>query len=133
MNETRIVGKEMQEEILSTVRKSQAAVVEALETWVSAVQSITPELPDVNVPFADKLPKPQELVAGAYDLPRSCWPASGSSPRMSCTRPRRCSARGIPARPRRTAPRSNPPNPMRGEPDHGSPRVRGIGPGIRGP
>ncbi len=68
MNETRIVGKEMQEEILSTVRKSQAAVVEALETWVSAVQSITPELPDVNVPFADKLPKPQELVAGAYDF-----------------------------------------------------------------
>lgn len=68
MNETRTVGKEMQEEILNTVRKSQAAVVEALETWVSAVQSITPELPDVNVPFADKLPKPQELIAGAYDF-----------------------------------------------------------------
>ncbi len=68
MNETRIVGKEMQEEILSTVRKSQAAVIDALETWVSAVQSITPDLPDVSVPFADKLPKPQELVAGAYDF-----------------------------------------------------------------
>ena len=68
MNETRTVGKEVQEEILNTVRKSQAAVVEALETWVSAVQSITPELPDVNVPFADKLPKPQELVASAYDF-----------------------------------------------------------------
>src|SRR6266571_7801256 len=68
MNETRIVGKEVQEEILNTVRKSQAAVVEALETWVSAIQSITPELPDVNVPFADKLPKPQELVASAYDF-----------------------------------------------------------------
>jgi hypothetical protein len=68
MNDTRTVGKEFQEEILNTVRKSQAAVVEALETWVSAVQSITPELPDVNVPFADKLPKPQELIAGAYDF-----------------------------------------------------------------
>ena len=68
MNETRTVGKEVQEEILNTVRKSQAAVVEALETWVSAIQSITPELPDVNVPFADKLPKPQELVASAYDF-----------------------------------------------------------------
>ncbi len=68
MNETRIMGKEMQEEILSTVRKSQAAVIDALETWVSAVQSITPDLPDVSVPFADKLPKPQELVAGAYDF-----------------------------------------------------------------
>jgi hypothetical protein len=68
MNETRTVGKEVQEEILSTVRRSQAAVVEALETWVSAVQSITPDLPDVNMPFAEKLPKPQELIAGAYDF-----------------------------------------------------------------
>jgi hypothetical protein len=68
MSETRTLGKEVQEEILNTVRKSQAAVVEALETWVSAIQSITPELPDVNVPFADKLPKPQELVASAYDF-----------------------------------------------------------------
>jgi len=68
MNQTRVMGKEMQEEILSTVRKSQAAVIDALETWVSAVQSITPDLPDVSVPFADKLPKPQELVAGAYDF-----------------------------------------------------------------
>ena len=68
MNQTRVMGKEVQEEILSTVRKSQAAVVEALETWVSAIQSMTPELPDVSVPFADKLPKPQEIVAGAYDF-----------------------------------------------------------------
>jgi hypothetical protein len=68
MNQTRVVGKEVQEEILNTVRKSQAAVVEALETWVSAIQSMTPELPDVSVPFADKLPKPQEIVAGAYDF-----------------------------------------------------------------
>ena len=68
MNETRIMGKEVQEEILSTVRKSQAAVVKALESWVSAIQSMTPELPDVSVPFADKLPKPQEIVAGVYDF-----------------------------------------------------------------
>jgi len=62
------VGKEIQDEILNTVRKSQAAVVEALETWASAVQSITPDLPAVNVPFAGKLPKPQELIASAYDF-----------------------------------------------------------------
>ncbi len=68
MNETRAVGKEMQDEILSTVRKSQAAVIEALETWASAVQAITPDLPAVNVPFADKLPKPHELITGAYDF-----------------------------------------------------------------
>jgi hypothetical protein len=68
MSETRTVGKEIQDEILNTVRKSQAAVVEALETWASAVKSITPDLPEVNVPFADKLPKPQELIASAYDF-----------------------------------------------------------------
>ena len=68
MNETRTMGKEMQDQILTTVRMSQAAVVEALQTWTSAVQSITPDLPDVNVPFADKLPKPTELIASAYDF-----------------------------------------------------------------
>ncbi len=68
MNESRTVGKEMQDQILTTVRMSQAAVVEALQTWASAVQSITPDLPDVNVPFTDKLPKPQDLIKSAYDF-----------------------------------------------------------------
>ena len=68
MTESRTVGQEVQEEILKTVRKSQAAVVEAIQTWASTVQSITPTLPDVNVPFAEKLPKPQELIASAYDF-----------------------------------------------------------------
>jgi hypothetical protein len=68
MTESRMVGQDLQEEILNTVRKSQSAVVDAIETWASAVQSITPSLPDVNVPFADKLPKPQDLIAGAYDF-----------------------------------------------------------------
>jgi hypothetical protein len=67
MTESRPLGQ-VQEEILSTVRKSQAAVVDAIQTWASAVQSITPSLPELNVPFADKLPKPQDLVAGAYDF-----------------------------------------------------------------
>jgi hypothetical protein len=68
MTETRTTGEQVQEEILKTVRNSQAAVVEAIRTWTSTVQSITPSLPDVNVPFADKLPKPQELIASAYDF-----------------------------------------------------------------
>jgi hypothetical protein len=67
MTESRTVGQ-IQEEILSTVRKSQAAVVDAIQTWASAVQSITPSLPGVKVPLAEKLPKPQDLVAGAYDF-----------------------------------------------------------------
>ncbi len=68
MTETRKVGQEVQDEILNTVRKSQSAVIEALQTWASAIASMTPELPDVNVPFSDKLPRPQDLVAGAYDF-----------------------------------------------------------------
>ena len=67
MTESNPMGQ-AQEEILSTVRKSQAAVVEAIQTWAGAVQSITPSLPELNLPFADKLPKTQDVVAGAYDF-----------------------------------------------------------------
>ena len=67
MTESRPLGQ-VQDEILSTVRTSQAAVVGAIQTWADAVQSITPSLPELNVPFADKLPRPQDLVAGAYDF-----------------------------------------------------------------
>jgi hypothetical protein len=60
--------QEMQDEILNTIRKSQETVVEAIKSWVDAVQSITPKLPSVNVPLADRLPKPEEVVANAYDF-----------------------------------------------------------------
>jgi hypothetical protein len=68
MTDIHAAGEQVQEEILKTVRNSQSAVVEAIQTWARTVQSITPALPDVNVPFAEKLPKPQELIAGAYDF-----------------------------------------------------------------
>jgi hypothetical protein len=62
------VAQGLTSEILNTISKSQAAVVDAIETWASVVQSIKPDLPDVNVPFADRLPTPQDVVAGAYDF-----------------------------------------------------------------
>jgi hypothetical protein len=62
------VTQELTSEVLNTISKSQAAVVDAIETWASAVQSIKPDLPQVNVPFADKLPTPQDVVARAYDF-----------------------------------------------------------------
>jgi hypothetical protein len=65
VNKTGAESKAMQDEILNTVRKSQAAVVEAIQSWASAVQSITP---GVNVPSAAKLPGPADLVASAYDF-----------------------------------------------------------------
>jgi hypothetical protein len=68
MNETRIPGQELQDEILKTVRKSQEAVVDAIKAWADTVQSITPKLPAVNVPLVDRLPKPEDVVANAYDF-----------------------------------------------------------------
>jgi len=58
----------VQNEVLSTVRKSQEAVIDAIKTWVETVQSITPKVPAVEIPYADKLPKPEEVVASAYDF-----------------------------------------------------------------
>jgi hypothetical protein len=60
--------QELQGEILKTVRKGQEAVVDAIQTWADAVQSIKPSMPDLNIPFTDKLPQPAEVVATAYDF-----------------------------------------------------------------
>src|ERR1700719_3461311 len=60
--------QEVQDEILNTVRKSQETVIEAITSWVEPVQSVPPRLPTVNVPLADKLPKPEDVVANAYDF-----------------------------------------------------------------
>ena len=68
MTDTHTAGEQVQEEILKTVRNGQSAVVAAIQAWARTVESITPALPDVNVPFAEKLPKPQELIASAYDF-----------------------------------------------------------------
>jgi hypothetical protein len=60
--------QDLQNEVLNTVRKSQETVIDALKTWVETVQSITPKVPAVDMPFADNLPKPEEIVASAYDF-----------------------------------------------------------------
>jgi hypothetical protein len=60
--------QDLQNEVLNTVRKSQETVIDALKTWVETVQSMTPKVPVVDMPFADKLPKPEEVVASAYDF-----------------------------------------------------------------
>jgi hypothetical protein len=62
------VAQGLTAEVLNTINKSQAAVVDAIETWASVVQSIKPDLPGVKLPFANKLPTPQEAVASAYDF-----------------------------------------------------------------
>jgi hypothetical protein len=68
MAETRTTSHEVQAEILDTVRKSQDIVVDAIKRWADTVQSITPSIPVPHLPYADKLPKPEELMASAYDF-----------------------------------------------------------------
>ena len=68
MAETRTTSQEVQAEILDTVRKSQDALVDAIKRWAETVQSITPSIPVPNLPYADKLPKPEDLLASAYDF-----------------------------------------------------------------
>lgn len=66
MTSTQTAEGGIQEQILETVRKSQDVVVEALQKWTNAVQSVTPSFPKLNLPYADKLPKPEKLVSNAY-------------------------------------------------------------------
>ena len=68
MPESRNTGQEIQSEILDMVRKSQEAVVDAIRLWADAVQSITSSIPTPNLPYSDKLPRPEEFVASAYDF-----------------------------------------------------------------
>jgi hypothetical protein len=60
--------KELEEGFLSTTRKGQEIVLDALKTWVDTVQAYTPSLPAIQIPFADRLPKPEDVVTGAYDF-----------------------------------------------------------------
>ena len=60
--------QDIQDEFLNTVRKSQETVIDSIKSWVEAVQSITPKIPSVQVPGADQLPKPEDVVASAYDF-----------------------------------------------------------------
>lgn len=62
------VTQELQDQFLSTVRRGQEIALEAIKTMVDTVQTITPRIPSVPVPFASRLPKPEEVVASGYDF-----------------------------------------------------------------
>jgi len=62
------VTEELQDQVLSTVQKGQEIALDAIKTVVDTVQSITPKIPSVSLPFAEKLPKPEEVVANGYDF-----------------------------------------------------------------
>ena len=60
--------KELQDEFINAIRKNQEAVVEGVRTWADTVRSVTPKVPSVQMPLADKLPKPEDVVTSAYDF-----------------------------------------------------------------
>ena len=68
MPETRGAGQEIQSDILEAIRKSQEAVVDAIKRWADTVQSIMPTIPTPNLPYSDKVPKPEDLMASAYNF-----------------------------------------------------------------
>ena len=61
-----------QEEVVAATRKSQEAMMATIKTWLETVRTGAPKLPSklpqVSLPFADKLPTPQDAVANAYHL-----------------------------------------------------------------
>ena len=68
MTSTSTVTQELQDQFLATVRKSQEVALDAIKTMVDTIQNITPKVPSVNVPFADRLPKPEAVVASGYEF-----------------------------------------------------------------
>ena len=62
------VAQDLQEQYLGMVRKSQEIALDAIKTLVDTVQGFTPKLPSVDLPFAEWLPKPEEVVSTTYDF-----------------------------------------------------------------
>jgi hypothetical protein len=60
--------KELEEGFLSTTRKSQEILLEVIQTWVDTIQAFTPKVPSMHVPFADRMPKPEDVVSNTYDF-----------------------------------------------------------------
>ena len=60
--------QDLQDQFLSIVTKSQEMALDAIKSMVDSIQTITPRIPAVDVPFSDRLPKPQDVVASGYDF-----------------------------------------------------------------
>jgi hypothetical protein len=60
--------QEVQDQFLKAIRVGQETVLDGIRTFVETIQSVSPKVPQVHLPLADKLPKPTEVVATAYDF-----------------------------------------------------------------
>src|ERR1051325_6133763 len=62
--------RDLPEEFLAATRKSQEAMIRAIRSWVETVRTVTPKLPTVPGPLADRLPRlPSVTVPFADRLP----------------------------------------------------------------
>src|SRR5690349_24811157 len=68
MASTTSTQRELQDQFLATVRKGQEIALDAIRTMVDTIQTITPKVPSVDLPFADRLPTPEDVVASGYDF-----------------------------------------------------------------
>jgi hypothetical protein len=59
---------QLPKEFLTAARKGQEYALDAMRTWVDTVQSVIPGIPTVQIPFANRLPKPEAILASAYDF-----------------------------------------------------------------
>jgi len=57
-----------QEEFLAVIRKSQEAVIAVVRNLAETLGTASPKLLSASVPFAEKLPGPQDAVARAHEF-----------------------------------------------------------------
>ena len=57
-----------QEEFLAVIRKSQEAVIAVITNLAETVRTADLPKPSVSLPFADKLPGPEDAVVRTYDF-----------------------------------------------------------------
>jgi hypothetical protein len=59
-------AKASQDQILTTVKQSQQAVIDAVGAWAKAVENLVPSVP--SLPGTDELPKAETVVDNAFDF-----------------------------------------------------------------
>ena len=62
------IRKDLEEELLTTIRKSEDIALDALKPLVEVVQFVIPTMPAVRVPFADRLPTVHDVMADGYEF-----------------------------------------------------------------
>jgi hypothetical protein len=62
------ITRQLEEELLATIRKGEEIALDALKPLVEAVQFVVPTMPTIHVPFADRLPTTHDVVADGYEF-----------------------------------------------------------------